>query len=268
MIDLHPTAVVDARAVLAPGVRVGPYAVIGPDCFVGEGTVVGPHVVIEAHTTVGRDCRLHAGAVVGGAPQDLKHTGGVSYCVLGDRNTVREHVTINRATGEGDCTRLGDDNLLMAGVHVAHDCVLGNGCVLANGVTMAGHVVIEDHAVIGGMTGLHQFLRVGRLAMVGAMSRVTQDVAPFMLCEGAPPRVHGVNVVGLRRQGVPPATRRLLQRAHRLLFRSSLPVSGALAELARLGEGPELEHLVRFLQSSTRGISGIAHQEAGLEGDH
>jgi UDP-N-acetylglucosamine acyltransferase len=223
--------------------------------------------VVEAHTTVGRDCRIHAGAVVGGTPQDLKFTGGVSYCVLGDRNTVREHVTINRATGEGDCTRIGDDNLLMAGVHVAHDCVIGNGCVIANGVTMAGHVQIEDLAVIGGMTGLHQFLRVGRLAMVGAMSRVTQDVAPFMLCEGSPPRVHGLNVVGLRRHGTPAAARRVLQRAHRLLFRSDMTVSQALGEAARLGDEPELLHLLRFVQGSTRGLCGIAHRGAGLEGD-
>lgn len=268
MIEVHPTAVVHPQASLAPGVRVGPYAVIGPDCLIGADTEIGPHVVVEPHTTVGRGCRIHAGAVIGGAPQDLKHTGGTSYCVLGDRNTIREHVTINRATGVGDVTRIGHDNLLMAGVHVAHDCTIGNGCVLANGVTLAGHVVIEDLVVIGGMTGLHQHIRVGTLAMVGAMSRVTQDVAPFMLCEGNPPRIHGINIVGLRRHGLHPEERRVIKRAYKLLFGGQHAVSRALAEIALLDDDSrELSHLIHFAQTSVRGLTGIAHRGGGLEAD-
>lgn len=265
---IHPTAVVHPTAAIAEGVEIGPYAIVGAHVYIGAGSTLGAHAVVEAYTSIGRDCRIFSGAVVGGIPQDLKFSGAISYCVLGDRNTIREHVTINRATGEGDTTRLGNDNLLMAYVHVAHDCVIGDGCVLANGVTLAGHVVIEDHVVIGGMTGLHQFIRVGEMAMIGAMSRLAQDVPPYMLCEGNPPRVYGPNVVGLRRHAIPANVRLQLKKGHRLLFRSRLNVAQAIGEMARL-EDPsrELRHLVAFLQGSERGISGIARHDAGLEAD-
>jgi len=241
--------------------------VVGERCYLGRGTRLGPHAVVEPFTTIGRDCHLHAGAVVGGIPQDLKFAGAESYCVLGDRNIVREHVTINRATGEGDVTRIGHDNLLMAGVHVAHDCTIGNGCVLANGVNVAGHVQIEDHVIIGGMTGLHQFIRVGTMAMVGAMSRLPQDVPPYMVTEGNPPVVYAPNVVGLRRHHVSPTARTVLKRAHKLLFRSRMSLAQALGELSKLEQTPEMRHLVAFLQGSARGISGIARTDAGLEAD-
>lgn len=267
MIQVHPTAVLHPTAAIAEGVEIGPYAVIGERTFIDAGTVIGPHAIIEPHTTIGRDCRIHAGAVIGGQPQDLKYNGAVSYCVLGDRNTVREHVTINRATGDGDVTRVGNDNLFMAYVHVAHDCIVGNGCVLANGVTLAGHVQIEDHVVIGGMTGLHQFIRVGAMAMVGAMSRLAQDVPPYMLTEGNPPRVYGPNVVGLRRHDVPASARMQLKKAFKLIYRSRLNIAQAIGEMAKLEPSPELRHLIAFLQSTERGISGIARHDAGLEAE-
>ena len=267
MIQVHPTAVLHPTAALAEGVEIGPYAVIGERAFIDAGTTIGPHAIIEAHTTIGRDCRIHAGAVVGGQPQDLKFDGSVSYCVLGDRNTVREHVTINRATGEGEATRIGNDNLFMAYVHVAHDCVVGNGCVLANGVTLAGHVAIENHVVIGGMTGLHQFIRVGEMAMVGAMSRLAQDVPPYMLAEGNPPRIYGPNVVGLRRNEVPSGVRMQLKKAYKLLYRSRLNLAQAIGEMAKLEASPEVRHLIAFLQSTERGVSGIARHDAGLEAE-
>ena len=273
MIQVHATATVHATAVVHPsaaigeGVEIGPYAVIGEHAYIGAGTTIGPHVIVEPHTTIGRDCRIHAGAVVGGLPQDLKFNGSRSYVVLGDRNVVREHVTINRATGEGDTTRIGNDNLLMAYVHVAHDCTIGDHCVLANGVTLAGHVSIEDHVVIGGMTGLHQFIRVGRMAMVGAMSRLAQDVPPFMLTEGNPPRVYGPNVVGLRRNEVPAPVRMQLKKAYKFLYRNRLNLAQAIGEMAKLDQSPELRHLISFLQATERGISGIARHDAGLEAE-
>jgi UDP-N-acetylglucosamine acyltransferase len=264
---LHPTAVIHPTATLAEGVEVGPYAVIGERVFIDRGTKVGPHAVIEAFTTIGRDCQIFPGAVVGGVPQDLKFQGEESYTVIGDRNVVREHVTINRATSAGETTRIGHDNLFMAYVHVAHDCQIGNGIVLANGVTLAGHVIIEDRAIIGGMTGMHQFIRVGQMAMVGAMSRLAQDVPPFMLVEGNPPKVYGLNVVGLRRNGLPPDARAQLKRAFKLIYRSQLNLGQALTEINKLESSFELRHLISFLQTTERGISGLVRQDAGLEAE-
>jgi UDP-N-acetylglucosamine acyltransferase len=266
-VSIHPTAVIHPTATLAPDVEVGPYAVIGERVFIDSGSRVGPHAIVEPFTSIGRDCQIFSGAVVGGVPQDLKFQGEESYCVIGDRNVIREHVTINRATAGGDVTRVGNDNLFMAYVHIAHDCQVGNGVVLANGVTVAGHVVIEDQAFVGGMTGLHQFIRVGKMSMVGAMSRLAQDVPPFMLAEGSPPKVYGLNVVGLRRKGIPPQARTQLKRAYKLLYRSGLNLGQAMAEIAKLEPTPELRHLIAFLQSTERGISGIARIDAGLEAE-
>lgn len=259
MIEVHSTAVVHSTAKLAEGVRIGPYAVIGEQVTIGEGTSIGPHAVIDSFTTLGRDCQVHPGAVVGGAPQDLKHQGEVSYLIIGDRNVIRECVTINRATSMGDETRIGDDNLFMAYVHVAHDCVIGNHVILANGVTLAGHVVIEDHVTIGGLTGLHQFIRVGAHAMIGAMSRVAQDVPPYMLVEGNPPKVYGPNAIGLRRRGLSLESRNAIKRAYKLLYRSGLNVSQAVSQMDdAMRKLPEIAHLLKFLAGSQRGITGLA----------
>jgi UDP-N-acetylglucosamine acyltransferase len=267
MIEVHATAVIHPTATLAPGVKVGPYAVVGEQAYIGPGTELGPHAIVEAFTTIGRDCRVHSGAVVGGVPQDLKFQGDESYCVVGDRNVIREHVTINRATAQGDATRIGDDNLFMAYVHVAHDCRIGDGNVLANGVTLAGHVVVEDHVTIGGMTGLHQFIRVGSLAMIGAMSRLAQDVPPYMLVEGSPPKVYGPNVVGLRRHGIDGPGRMAIKRAYKLMYRSNLNLGQAILEISKQEPTFELRHLIGFLQATQRGISGIARVDAGLEAE-
>jgi UDP-N-acetylglucosamine acyltransferase len=265
--QVHATAVIHPTASVADDVVIGPYAIIGEHAFVGSGTRIGPHAIVEPFTSVGRDCQIHAGAVVGGIPQDLKFQGEESYCVVGDRNVIREYVTINRATAAGDTTRIGNDNLLMAYVHVAHDCRIGNGNVLANGVTLAGHVVIEDNVTVGGMTGLHQFIRVGSLAMIGAMSRLAQDVPPYMLIEGSPPKAYGPNVVGLRRHGVDAAGRTALKRAYKLLYRSRLSLAQAIGEIGKLEATFELRHLIGFLQSTERGVSGIARVDAGLEAE-
>lgn len=257
MIDIHPTAVVHPKAKIGEGVKIGPYAVVGEHVTLGDRTEIGPHAVIEPFTTIGRQCRIFPGAVVGAAPQDLKFAGEESYLVLGDRNVVRECCTLNRATGLGETTRIGNDNLLMAYVHVAHNCVIGDHTVLANGVTLAGHVLVEDYARIGGLCGLHQFIRVGKMAMIGGMSRLTQDVPPFMLAEGHPAKVYGTNVVLLQRCEVPAAVRTHLKRAYKYLYRSDLNISQALDRIAELEPSAELTHLAEFVAQNTRGLTGL-----------
>ena len=256
MIEIHPTAVVHPTAIVGPRVHIGPYAVVGEHVMLGEGTVLGPHAVVEPYTTLGRECHVHGGAVVGGVPQDLKFAGERSSTIIGDRNVIRECVTINRATGEGETTRIGDGNLFMAYVHVAHNCVIGNGNVLANGVTLAGHVVIEDGVTIGGLSGVHQFTRVGSLGMVGAMTRLVQDLPPYMLVEGHPPRVYGPNLVGLKRRGVDPGERRVIKHAYKVLYRSGLSIPQALEELASWPDSLVRDQIMTFIRGSERGIVG------------
>jgi len=262
VIDIHPTAVIHPSAKLDDGVKIGPYAVVGEHCSIGSGTTLGPHAVIEPYTTIGSDCQIFSGAVIGAVPQDLKYGGEQSYTVIGDRNVIRECVTINRATGLGEVTRVGDDNLLMAYVHVAHNCIVGNHIVLANAVTLAGHVEVEDFVTIGGLTGVHQFTRIGTMAMVGAMARVVQDVPPYMLTEGNPPKVYGPNVLGLKRRGLDQETRTLLKRAYKLLYRSDLNVSQAMEQIAELGDSEHVRHFLNFIRASERGLVGKGDREA------
>jgi len=253
---IHPTAIVHPKAELGLGVSVGPYSVIHEDVIIGDRTQLASHVCIEHGTQIGADCEICPMAVLGGAPQDLKYEGGESGVVIGDRNTIREYVTINRATEPGGLTQIGDDNLIMAYVHVAHNCTLGSGIVLANGVQLGGHVTVEDCAGIGGLTPVHQFARIGTMAFVGGGSRVSKDVPPYMLAAGSPLKVVGINVVGLRRRGVSAETRAELKRAYRLLYRSGLHVRGALEAIeGELSRVPEIEHLVEFVSRSRRGIA-------------
>jgi UDP-N-acetylglucosamine acyltransferase len=252
--SIHPTAVVDPRARLAEGVEIGPFAVIGPEVEIGAESRIGPHVVIDGRVRMGRGNRVFPGACLGLEPQDLKYDGAATEVVIGDHNTIRECVTINRATHEGEQTRIGDGNLLMAYSHLGHNCHLGDRIVIANGVAVAGHVVIGDRAVIGGVLGIHQFVHIGSLAMVGGMSRVDRDVPPFVTVEGHPGRVRGLNRIGLRRSGL--AERdggeqlRQLQEIWRLLYRSDLVLAEALAEARRQPLLQAAEELCGFLEAS------------------
>lgn len=252
-VQLHPSAVVDPRAELDSGVIVGPGAVIGPDVKIGAQSWIGPHVVLDGRLTLGSNNRVFPGACLGLEPQDLKYRGAPTEVVIGDDNTIREYVTINRATEEGEQTRIGNENLLMAYCHLGHNCELGNGIVMSNGIQVAGHVVIEDRAVIGGCLGIHQFVHIGRLAMVGGMTRVDRDVPPYCLVEGQPGRVRGLNRVGLRRSGL--NTQQAgelgqLQEIWNLLFRSDHVIVEAL-RLAREEQlMPAAEHLCAFLEAS------------------
>jgi UDP-N-acetylglucosamine acyltransferase len=223
---------------------------------VGDRTVIGPHAVLDGWTTIGEDCQIHAGAVIGNEPQDLKYNGAKSWVRIGRRNVIREYVTVHRATAEGEVTAIGDDNLLMAYVHVAHNCVIGNNVILANAVMLAGHVVIEDWVIIGGMTPIHQFVRVGRHAFIGGGSRIPQDIPPFVRCAGNPLRVAGLNSVGLARRGFSPEVVAELKRAYRTVYRSELNVSQALEKVrSELRPFPEVTAFIDFIDTSERGIT-------------
>ena len=247
---VHPTAIVHPRAELGKGVEVGPYAIIGEDVRIGDGTVIGPYVVIEGPTTIGRNNRIHAGAYLGGPPQDLKFKGERSYLVIGDDNVIREYVTIHRASGEGEETRVGSGCMLMAFAHIGHNCKVGDRVVMANWVGVSGHAVIEDDVVIGGMVGIHQFVRIGRMAMIGGMSKVVQDVPPFMLADGRPAKVYGLNVVGLVRHGVSPEVREALRKCYKLVYRSNLTLQEAIERIeAEVEQFEEVRYLLDFLKA-------------------
>lgn len=253
-VQIHPTAVVDPKAELAAGVVVGPGAVIGPLVVVGPNTWIGPHVVLDGRLTLGRDNKVFPGACLGLEPQDLKYRGADTEVVIGDSNTLRECVTINRATEEGEQTRLGDGNLLMAYCHLGHNCVLGNNIVMSNAIQVAGHVFIEDRAVVGGCLGIHQFVHIGRQAMVGGMTRVDRDVPPFCMVEGHPGRVRGLNRVGLRRSGMASNHEgrelKQLQEIWTLLYRSDRVIAEGLREARTQPLLPASEHLCSFLEAS------------------
>src|SRR6478752_7106816 len=220
MANIHPTALVDPQAQLDATVQVGPYTVIGPHVKIGAGTTVAAHVVIEGHTTIGRDNRIFQFGSIGAANQDKKYAGEPCELVIGDRNTIREFVTLHIGTVQDKAvTRIGDDNWIMAYTHVAHDCVVGNRTTLANNTTLAGHVELGDWVTIGGLTGIHQFVKVGAHAMVGFQTAVSQDVPPFMLVDGNPMAVRGFNVVGLRRRDFSPARIAAVKQMHKLLYR-------------------------------------------------
>jgi UDP-N-acetylglucosamine acyltransferase len=253
---IHPTAVIAPDAVLADGVEVGPFAVIGPGVEVGRGTKIGPHVVVEGPTRIGAGNRIFQFASVGADPQDKKYRGETSRLEIGDRNVIREYVTLHRGTAQDQgVTRIGDDNLFMAYAHVAHDCVIGNQCVLANQATLAGHVHLGDRVIMGGFSGIHQFCRIGAHAFIANNAAVTRDVPPFVMAVGQPADAHSINAEGLKRHGFTPEQIRNIRAAFRVLYRSGLKLAEATARLEALAKDqPELLPLVEFLPQATRGI--------------
>jgi UDP-N-acetylglucosamine acyltransferase len=260
MAQIHPTAVVDANAQLGESVTIGPYVVIGPDVRIDEGTSVGPHCVIEGHTRIGRDNKIFQFSSLGAAPQDKKYAGEPTRLEIGDRNTIREFCTFNTGTvQDAGVTTVGSDNWIMAYVHIAHDCRLGNHLILANGATLGGHVHLDDWVFIGGLTGVHQFVRVGAHAMTGFQTRLSQDVPPFILAQGNPAEAGGFNIEGLRRRGFSPERLYVVKQMHKLLYRQGLTFEQAKAQIAELSaKHPEAEQDVAmmgdFLNASTRGI--------------
>jgi UDP-N-acetylglucosamine acyltransferase len=249
--SIHATAFVSPRAALAPGVRVGPYAVIEDDVVIGADCEIGAHAVVKRHTTLGARNRVFEHACLGGEPQDVKFKGEPSQLLVGDDNLIREYVTLHRASGEGEVTRVGSRNFLMIGVHIAHNCTVGDDNIFANGAALAGHITVADHVFLSNNVGCHQFVRLGRYAMVGGKSKIVQDVLPFFTTDGNPARVRGLNSVGLRRAGFTAESRRQLKRAYQLLFRMGLPRADALAELDQIDD-EHVRHLVDFIRQSKR----------------
>ena len=261
MTAIHPTALVDGEAELDPSVTVGPYAVIGAGVRIAAGTTIGAHCVLEGRTTIGRDNRIFPFASLGAAPQDMKYGGEPTELVIGERNTIREFCTFNRGTAQdAGATRIGDDNWIMAYVHIAHDVQLASRTILANNATLAGHVHVGDWAIVGGLTGVHQFVKIGAHAMTGFQSHVAQDVPPFMMVAGNPLAVHGFNVEGLRRRGFSRERIAQVKQMHRLLYRDGLTLEQAKAAIealkGRVADGDADVHLLLdFLTASTRGIA-------------
>ena len=255
MNKIHTTAVVEAGAEIGRDVEIGPYAVIGPHVVLGDGCKVFGHAMISGHTTLAAGCEVHPFAHIGGKTQDLKYEGGTTYVRIGERTVMREYVTINCGTTDGEVTRIGDDCLLMAYCHVAHGCVFGNHVIVSNGTHFAGEAQVADYATISGLCGIHQFTRIGCHCMVGVASVVIQDVPPYMTLSGNPPIVHGINAIGLTRRGFSEETRIALKSAYKLIYRSGKNVSDALAEIeSTLPALPEIQHLVEFFKSTKRGV--------------
>lgn len=258
---IHPTAVVSAGASIDSSVRIGPYAVIGPHVRIGADCVVGPHCVIEGHTQIGQGNQIFQFASLGAQPQDKKYAGEPTRLEIGDRNTIREFCTFNTGTvQDGGVTRIGHDNWIMAYVHIAHDCVVGNHTILANNATLAGHVHVQDHAIIGGLTGVHQFTKVGAHVMAGFASHISQDVPPFMMVDGNPLAVRGLNLEGLRRRGFGPERLRAIKQMHKLLYRQGLTLDAATQAIAGLANAipdaaQDVAAMLAFLATSTRGIA-------------
>lgn len=253
---IHATAVVDPTARLDETAEVGAYAIIGPDVTIGADTRVYPHAVIERDTTIGERCAIHYGAVIGGDPQDLKYEGEPTTCIIGNDTVIREYVTINRGTRALGRTQVGDGCLLMAYVHVAHDCQIGDHVILSNAVNLAGHVTVDEQAIVGGMTPVHQFVRIGAHAFVGGASRVQKDIPPYVKVAGNPAALYGLNSVGLERRNFPENVRNELKRAYRLFFNSKMNITQALQRArAELHPYPEVVRFITFIAESERGVT-------------
>lgn len=262
MTETHPAAVVDPKAELGNGVKVGPFAVIEAGAAIGDDSSIETHAVVKGNVTMGARNIIGHGAVLGGDPQARKFKGEQSELRIGDDNVFREFVTIHRALGEGNSTVVGNDNFLMAFCHLGHNVAIHNGVTMANGVGVSGHVTVEDGVNIGGMTGIHQHVRIGKYAMVGGISRVVRDVPPFMLTEGIPLRVYDINAIGLRRLGVSPNVRMALHKACKLLFRSEMGLARAMEAVTREVEmTAEVKYLLDFLQNIGGGRFGRQDQK-------
>lgn len=251
---IHPNALIDPTARLAEGVQVGAFCVIGADVEIGAGTRIDSHVVVQGPARVGRDNRFHSFCVIGGDPQDKKYAGERTSLEIGDRNVFREYVTVSRGTVQDDgTTRIGNDNWIMASVHVAHDCQIGNHIVMANNATLAGHVVVEDWVILGGLTGVHQFCRIGEHAFIGMGSQINADVPPYLMVAGPYAQPRGINSQGLKRRGFSPESISAVKRAYRAVYVSGKPLDQACATLAKMaGECEEVAALLRFIDSRER----------------
>ncbi len=252
MADLHPTAQVDPRAELADDVQIGPFCVVGPQVRLGRGVRLASHVVVTGRTTLGDHCRVFSFACLGHQPQDLKYQGEETALAIGRNNQIREHVTMHPGTANGGgVTRIGDDGLFMAAIHVAHDCQVGNGVIMANNATLGGHVLVEDFAFLGGLSAVHQFVRIGRSAMIGGLAGVENDVIPYGMVLGNRAHLNGLNIVGMRRRGLEKEEIQELRTAYRLLFAPEGTFAERLEEVAaKYAERPLVMEIVEFVRSA------------------
>lgn len=254
-LKIHPTAVVDPGAEIGAGCEIGPYCVVGPGVVLGEGCWLQHHVSLNGPTRAGAKNQFYAFASIGQRTQDLKYAGEPTYLEIGDANTFREFVTVNRGTAPDARTIIGSRNHFLAYCHIAHDCVVGNDVIFSNNGTLAGHVVVEDHVVLGGFTAVHQFCRIGRYAMTGGCSKIVQDVPSYMIADGNPARIRGINKTGMERHGFSAESMRQIKEAYRVLYRSENNVAQAIEQMReQVHDSPEIEHLVTFVQNSQRGI--------------
>jgi len=254
---IHETAIVHPKAEVGENVEIGAYSIVRENVTIGSRTKIGPHVVIDPYVDIGSDCRIFQFAAIGAEPQDLKFSGEKTFVKIGSGNVIREFVTIHRGTADGSgVTEIGEDNLIMAYSHIAHDCKLGRRIVLSNNATLAGHITIGDYSVIGGLVAIHQFVRVGNFAFIGGKSAVVKDIPPYMIAAGDRAKLHGLNVVGLKRQGFSNNTLAMLKKAYRLVFRIGLTLNEAIERVAaEVEQVPEVVHLIEFIKSSERGIT-------------
>ncbi len=256
MTRIHPTAIIDPGAQLGVDVEVGAYTIIGPHVTIGDRCRIMPQVFLDGWLTLGCECTVFPFASLGSQTQDKKFRGARTTVTIGDRTVIREYVTVNGGTNEGDVTSVGADALIMACCHVAHQCVVGKGVIMANAAMLSGHVIVEDQATIGGMTGVHQFVRIGKMAMVGGCSKINQDVPPYMMVDGNPARLIGLNAVGLERRGVSADACKALKGALKCIFHDHLPLREALTQVRAQWTGlPEVEHLADFIENSQRGVT-------------
>ncbi|HEY3762492.1 MAG TPA: acyl-ACP--UDP-N-acetylglucosamine O-acyltransferase [Verrucomicrobiae bacterium] len=252
----HPSAIIHPKAKIGAHCEIGPYCVIGEHVVLGEKCKLHSHVVIDGYTKLGKGNEIFPFASIGLKTQDLKWKGGITRTEIGDGNTFREYVTIHSATSDGEITRVGSHNTILAYCHIAHNCVLGSRIIMSNVATLAGHVTVEDHAVIGGLAAVHQFCRIGKMAMVGGCSKVVQDVPPFMMADGNPAETRTINKTGMERNGVSDAAQSALRSAYKILFREGLTISNAITKVEKkLPPLPEIMQLAEFVRSSERGIS-------------
>lgn len=253
---IHPTAVIDPSAKIADSVEIGAYSIIGENVEIGEKTWIGPHVVIQGPCKIGAENKLFQFSSIGDVPQDKKFHGETSFLEIGDRNTIREFATINRGTDDGGgTTRIGNDNWLMAYIHIAHDCQIGDNTIFANNASLAGHAIIEDFVILGGFTLVHQFCKIGQHAFCGMGSAISKDVPPYMMVNGSPAHAHGLNSEGIKRKGFSKEAMKALRDAYKIIYRSSNTIEVAKVELKPLADKyPEVQNMLAFIQQSERGI--------------
>lgn len=253
---IHPTAIIDPGAIIAKGVSIGPFSIVGPDVEIGSGTLIGPHVVIRGPTCIGKENKIYQFASIGEDPQDKKYLGEITRLEIGNQNVIREYVTIHRGTiQDQSLTRIGNANLLMAYVHVAHDCIIGDNVIMANGASLAGHVSVDDNAILGGFSLVHQFCRIGRYSFSGMGSIISRDIPPYVMVGGSPTKPRGINAVGLERRGFDSESVLNIKRAFKVLYKSRLKLEEAIDALSKMADStPVILPMADFLRQSGRSI--------------